>query len=534
MKPLLKISLAVLSALMLIAVWYSSVMIFLLFVAFVPLLLIEENYFDTKKNSFGVFNYAYVTFFLWNLVTTFWIYKATPVGAAMAVLANSALMAFVFWLYHLSRRYTNGKIGRYGFILWWITFEFLFFKTEISWPWLTLGNAFADNVQLIQWYEYTGVLGGSLWVLFANIIIVSTISEVVIQRRTMNLRLIANGVLFVLLISIPIIISVIQYKNYEEKGDLVEVVVLQPNIDPYHEKFGSMDALEQITRLLSVADNMVTPNTKYVVGPETAIVEVIWEEHANSYASVKMIKSFLKEHDDVAFVVGASTREEYEPNDNLPATAKKFNNADRYYDRFNTAMQITPYEIDFYHKSQLVLGVEKMPYYKYFKFLDTFSADLGGTVGSLGVQDEPSVFNYQGSFVAPIICYESIYGEYVTEYVKKGAGLLFIITNDGWWGDTPGYKQHLRYASLRAIENRRSIARSANTGISCFINQRGDILQATDWWVATAIRGELHQNTEITYYTENGDYLGRVATFFTVLMILLMVVTRIITKKSTY
>jgi apolipoprotein N-acyltransferase len=241
----------------------------------------------------------------------------------------------------------------------------------------------------------------------------------------------------------------------------------------------------------------------------------------------------LKDNSHVAFVVGASTRKEYEPNDDLPATARKFKNADRYYDRFNAALQITPFNIEFYHKSQLVLGVEKMPYYKYFKFLDNFSADLGGTVGSLGVQEEPSVFKFKGSVSAPIICYESVYAEYVTEYVKKGAGLLFIITNDGWWGDTPGYKQHLRYATLRAIENRRSIARSANTGISCFINQRGDIIQPTEWWVPTAIREEICENTEMTYYSENGDYLGRVTTFFTVLMILLMLVTRFLTKKST-
>lgn len=533
MKPIFKLSLSLLSALLLIIVWYSSSMFFLIFVAFVPLLLLEENYFDTRKNSFGVFNYAYITFFLWNLVTTYWIYKATPVGAAMAVLANSAVMAFVFWMYHLSRRYTNGKIGRYAFIFWWITFEFLFFRTEISWPWLTLGNAFADNVQIVQWFEYTGVLGGSLWVLFANIIIVSSIGEVVIGRPSMKKRLIANGSLFLLLILTPIIISIYKYNNYEEKGEPVEVVVLQPNIDPYHEKFGSMDALEQITRLLSVADNMITPNTKYVVGPETAIVEIIWEEHIQDYASIRMIKQFLKENSHVSFIVGASTRKEYKPDDVPSPTARKFKNADRYYDRYNTALQITPYDIDFYHKSQLVLGVEKMPYYKYFKFLDAFSADLGGTVGSLGVQEEPSVFKFQGSVSAPIICYESIYAEYVTEYVKKGAGILFIITNDGWWGDTPGYKQHLRYATLRAIENRRSIARSANTGISAFINQRGDIIKPTKWWVPTAIRHEIYENEEITYYSKNGDYLGRVTTFFTVLIVLLMVVSRISTKKST-
>ncbi|MFZ8281203.1 nitrilase-related carbon-nitrogen hydrolase, partial [Staphylococcus aureus] len=77
---------------------------------------------------------------------------------------------------------------------------------------------------------------------------------------------------------------------------------------------------------------------------------------------------------------------------------------------------------------------------------------------------------------APIICYESIYGEYIRTYVQKKATLLSIITNDGWWGNTPGYQQHLAYAKLRAIENNRWVVRSANTGVSAIINNKGNLL----------------------------------------------------------
>ena len=133
-----------------------------------------------------------------------------------------------------------------------------------------------------------------------------------------------------------------------------------------------------------------------------------------------------------------------------------------------------------------------MPFMKYLGFLKDIVFDIGGTSGNLGRQDEPSKFTAKdGVKIAPVICYESVFGEYVTQYVKKGAGLIFIITNDGWWRNTPGYKQHFSFARLRAIETRRSIARAANTGISCFINQRGDVVQPTSWWEKVVNSGEI-------------------------------------------
>jgi apolipoprotein N-acyltransferase len=158
-------------------------------------------------------------------------------------------------------------------------------------------------------------------------------------------------------------------------------------------------------------------------------------------------------------------------------------------------------------------------------FLDKLAIDLGGSVGSLGTDkvQKPLIIN-DTLKIATIICYESVFGDYCTKFVKKGAQAFFLITNDGWWGNTPGHKQHLTFTSLRAIETRRSIARSANTGISCFVNQRGDIQQATDYWVPTAIKQDININSNITFYVKYGDYFGRISVFITAIFILITIV----------
>jgi apolipoprotein N-acyltransferase len=172
-----------------------------------------------------------------------------------------------------------------------------------------------------------------------------------------------------------------------------------------------------------------------------------------------------------------------------------------------------------------------MPYPQYAKLLNYFTINLGGIEGSLGTQKERTVFFNKDSIgVAPVICYESIFGEYVGDYIRKGANVICIMTNDGWWGDTGGYKQHCMYASLRAIESRRSIARSANTGISCFIDQRGDITQAQPWRVDAVIHDTLQANTTMTFYTLHGDYLARFALWLSGGILCIMLFSGIINK----
>jgi apolipoprotein N-acyltransferase len=160
--------------------------------------------------------------------------------------------------------------------------------------------------------------------------------------------------------------------------------------------------------------------------------------------------------------------------------------------------------------------------------ISRFLPDLGGLNRGYSTQDKRTCFqnSERSQKIAPVICYESVYGEYVTEYIKEGAGAIFIITNDGWWKNTKGYKQHLAYASLRAIETRRPVIRSANTGISCFIDIRGKIISQTEWWIPAVIKGTFNYEDHITPYVRYGDYLMHMACLISILTLLVIFVFR--------
>ena len=188
-------------------------------------------------------------------------------------------------------------------------------------------------------------------------------------------------------------------------------------------------------------------------------------------------------------------------------------------------------DLQFYHKSKLVPGAESLPFGDALKFLIPVFDHLGGATSSYGSQPNAGVFYSQsGIGVDPVICYESIWGGYVAESVRMGAQFIAIITNDGWWENTPGKDQHLDYAKLRAIETRRWVCRSANTGISAFINQRGDIVQQTKWWSKTAIKQDINLNSDITFYVPYGDYLAKLGSLLAILGVVFIVVRRFVRR----
>ncbi|WP_423128105.1 apolipoprotein N-acyltransferase [Gaoshiqia sp. Z1-71] len=525
MKRYQLLALSLFSAVLLSLPWLGLMPGWILLTAFIPLLIVGDQVLlkREKKKSIVFFGYAYLCFWMWNALTTWWVMHATLVGIILVVFLNAAFMATVWWLYHLMKRYVNAALSNMSLAAFWITFEYLHFNWDIEWPWLTLGNGFANHVKLIQWYEYTGVMGGTLWILATNLLIYQ-LYKIVVENR-LN-RLAGTVAPLVLLTVLPVIISVSAYNRHIEKGPVFEIVVLQPNIDPYNEKFDRISPEDQLESLLQLADSFITPSTGYVVGPETAL-HPLWEnERTIDHPFILPFHERSVNHNNVKFVLGATTQILFYPEENKPETARKLEHNNLYYDIYNSALQIDQTRVvKSYHKSILVSGVEKMPFGKYFSFIENLIIDLGGTTGSLGRQKEPTnLIATDGLKVAPVICYESVFGAYVAKFIKKGAGLIFIITNDGWWKNTPGYRQHLSFARLRAIETRRSIARSANTGISAFINQRGDILQQTSWWVKTALRDRLHVNDELTFYVRNGDYIARISSFIATLLLLFLVV----------
>jgi apolipoprotein N-acyltransferase len=507
--------------------WLQIGLGYVLLFAFVPLLFLEDFIYENREkySTLKMFNLSYISMFFWNALSLWWIAYATLGGTIGTILINPIFYSIVMFLFHVVKRNVGKKIGYLSLIFFWIAFEHIHFIWEMSWPWITLGNAFGGNIQLVQWYEFTGSLGGTLWILISNIAIFTLLKKI-INRKKYTKQIWQTAIIFL----VPIIISLSIYYTYEEKSNPRNIVVVQPNIDPYNDKFGGMSAKDQLFKILDLAKSKTDNKTDFIVAPETALVRPIWEEKIKEYPEYEEIKTFLSQYKKAKMVIGLSSMKAYQEGEEISPTARKFSDTEKYYESYNTALNIdSSGNLEFYHKSKLVIGVEKIPFPL---ILNSIALDLGGTVGSLGTQKERTVFNSKNDSVkiAPVICYESVYGKFLSDFVKNGANLIFIITNDGWWEDTPGYKHHLSYASLRAIETRRSIARSANTGISCFINQRGEILQKTDWWKADVISGTINANNKITFYTIYGDFIGKICLYFSILILLLALV--VIFKKK--
>jgi len=523
-----------LSSILLSLPWFTQFSGLILLIAFLPLLILERVLYenrDSNKSSL-VLLYSTVVFIFWNIATTYWIYNATLFGAIAAVIIGSFLMSMAFWLFHITHRRLGHGFGYFAFITYWIGYEHLYLNGELSFPWLSLGNGFAKDIRLIQWYEFTGSTGGTPWVLLINVLLFLIVWDF-IQKGNIKDR-ITEAVLVAFLIFIPITYSFIRFSQYKENNDPKEFVVIQPNIDPYNDKFDGMSNAQQLEIILQLADSLTGTETKYVVGPETAVNDNIWENNLGSNRSIQKIENFVSNHHTVNFIIGLTSHYQYAKKETPSPTARQFFDSDDHYDVYNASIQIdSTANHQLYHKSKLVVGVEKVPFPRLLKSIESLVIDLGGTTGGYGTQAERSTLNdiYGNTKIGTLICYESAYGDYVTDYIHNGANILLVITNDGWWGNTPGYKQLLSFASLRAIETRRSIARSANTGISCFINQKGEISQATKWWVPAVIKGELNPNEEITFYVKHGDFLSRIFSFFGIITILYTIVAYLVAKK---
>lgn len=496
--------------------WPTINLVPAIFVAFVPMFYLEQELQSPGKT--GLFYlYLYGALFLFNLLTTWWVWNASEGGAIFMLLANSFLMTLPFMAYRFTRRNLGTRRALAAFILYWLSFEFIHFRWDMSYPWLTLGNVFAGSPNLVQWYEYTGVLGGSLWILIVNCMIFLWLSTVPTTRKA--------GVIISMTILLPIVWSfVLGYQTGCRAQNKHEIVVVQPNIDPY-KKFDTGSEFDQVRKFIALAEGQIKPTTELLVLPETAIVEYVDEDYLERSISINMIKTMIRRHPGLKVLTGASTYRFFEAGQKPTATARLHEGSGLYYDSYNTALYLDSTGIlDIYHKSKLVPGTEKMPYPGFFKILGPLAIDLGGISGSLGMDSAARVFGNLSDkkqiHPAPLICYESIYGEYVNSFANMGANIFFVITNDGWWGNTPGYKHHKHYASLRAIENRRYVVRSANTGISCVIDDNGNILYETKWWQEDAFRVEVPTLTYSTFYRRHGDYIGRIAGFLALFLLL--------------
>lgn len=544
MKKTHLLLLSLLSGLLLFLSWPPAGFPFLSFVAFIPLFLLSDQLLiqNPQRRSWGkALLYSYPAFIIWNAATTWWIWNSTPEGSIATFLLNSLFMAIVFGLWHRFRSFKfSPATDALALIAVWCSWEYLHLNWDITWPWLNLGNVFSHYTACVQWYEITGAFGGTIWVLLSNILLYHLYKQLFTKSQKRTALAIASA----LCLFLPIGASLLRYFTYmpeASENERIEAVVVQQNMDVWDDEYRLTND-EHIQRILRVAQPLLSDSTRLLICSESAIPHSIssqaliahdYPAFNTSYSGFLHLDTLLQRYPNLNIIAGMSTVEFFDKKATLTCrplgngTFIDFHNSSACYNRDGlTAL---------YYKSKLVPGVEKMPYPKIFGFLEQMAIDLGGTSGSLGIDTLQRAFLLQGTDVqiGVPICYESAYGEHFSKFINNGASLLAVITNDAWWGDTPGYKQHFLFSKLRAVETRHPILRAANTGISAYIDERGDAHEVTSYETQTAFKVYVTPRTKQTLYTRYGDYLARLAVAITLALFIWSLLYALSVRKKT-
>ncbi len=549
MKWYKKLSLSILSGLLFAFAWYPHGFSLISFFALVPLLWLSDiSLKEGKRNAFGRgILLFYPAFFVFNLITTYWIAYCTLPGAAAAVVANALLQTLVMAAWHACRKQVeNGVLQVIMLIAFWISFEYLHLNWDLTWPWLNLGNVFATVPWLVQWYSVTGAFGGAIWVLVSNFLIYNILQYItspkykrVERRKTLVVNAVALGLWIVVPASISFMMRIWVDKNME--SDIpIEAILVQPNTDPWDEEYRLSNA-EEIQRILDVAQPYMYDHINLVVAPESAVAHTIemgalrnhtFMQGDTRFEGFALLDSVITVYPKLNYVLGLSTVSIF---DHKISPVAQECNPGQFMEFYNTAGFYNKNGlVSHYHKSRLVPGVEKMPFPKVFGFLGNAIIELGGSNSSLGTDTAQRVFEFDVNGkkvrVGTGICYESIYGELMGRFVKNGANVLCIITNDSWWKDSPGHGQHFEMARLRAVETRRFVLRAANGGFTGVIAPTGSVLMRTKYDERTAIHTRVNAQTRETFYVKHGDYIARIAVVLTFAALFFCIIAPIVRR----
>ncbi|MGB0346421.1 MAG: apolipoprotein N-acyltransferase [Balneolaceae bacterium] len=439
--------------------------------------------------------YSYAGFLVWNLATTYWLMMASVVAGLAANLANAVLMTIPLVL----MRFFQKKYQSTLFIVLlqacaWTTYEFLHHNWDLAWPWIAVGNAWAKQVSLIQFISITGHLGITFWVVFT-----AAISYQAFTSAKKKHAYYAISSLLILPLASLVYFAIDTPVSPNEYS--ISVTIVQPNHDSYEPYGGMSGNTEVVDSLFSITEKYHTESTDLVVWPENAIERAVLMESVHVNRVADSSRSW-----NTAFIVGSGLITLYPENPpeltrglygNIPYNV--YNGA-FFTDKLGTKSR--------YDKNNLVPIVERVPFLKFLSAIDVFDLIDWGRIAGFGKGYTPDMLETAEFMTPGLICYDSVYPSWIREFVNNGAGFLTIITNDGWWGDSSGHRQHFEYAKLRAIEFNRWIVRSANNGTSGIIRPDGTVEQKTDYWVRTAFNSNIPVIKEQTFYARYGDWLS--------------------------
>lgn len=535
---------------------------FAAFIGLIPLLIALEN----TERLWDAAKRGYVATFFWSILATYWVGGWKGEGAVDPFLMISGIalaLAHPFFLFipiliYDTMRRRFGRVAALVMLpIFWIGFEYGHSLGDLSFPWLNLYNTQTYNLYYIQFIEFTGSYGLSLVIILINILLYLLLRYNVVLgdklakatnaiRLKKRIRIYGIGTVALLIIA-PYIYGMIRMETLSSEKDRKQltVSVIQPNFNPW-------DKWSRSSR--SVTDSMYRSSKRAIPKVGVIVDLLLWPETAITYPltlqrtmyDLQDLYSFIDTF-GVPILTGIPDREEYVVGrDSIPKDAKTSKNEKLKYRDWNSALLFYKepsgkYNYQRYHKQKLVPFGEKVPFVDAIPLLgEVFKWGVG--LGSWNTGDSYDVFALplhhskvtqpDTAFISTMICYESVYPDYVREFVNRGAELITIITNDGWYGKSSGPYQHNQYAILRAIENRRWVARSANTGISSVIDDKGNIVAETELFTSSSITKQIPLESEKTFYTKAGDFIAIPFYWATVGTVIFFVITGFRRRKK--
>lgn len=528
-------ALMIIGALLLVLSWPATGSFWpFILVGFLPLFVLNKLCVQREITTIQHLLFSAGTFFLWNAgVINFLFFIDHNIGVRLMafltpVMINTLWMTFSARMLLRVSKFFGMHSGIWVFILVWLIFEWIQHHSPLAFPWLTLGNVLGDHPQWMQWYTFTGVGGGSLWVLLVNYLLWWLLTDL---PRNFQKRSVA--VFGISVVALPLVWS---YWNYHEKHsdtDMLGFTIVQPCLDLADEKFDESAQLATLTQMLESAAYQATQRD-IVVLPETAIYEPgsvhgspghlrfygMWINDPSGSQTLDVLRDYQGTQQWSGVVSGTMASKFYSSDEDAPAYAQRIPQLDAHVEYFNSAVVLSNDSLKFRHKTVLVAGVEQIPFAHIFPWLNQWAVDLGGVVGTLGSAETSQPTKINQNQLAVQICYDSAFGWLAARQARQGAEVLLVLTNDAWWGDTPGYKQLLSFTRIRAVETGRAVVRSANNGVSAFVSPKGEITGSLAWNVRGAIRGDVLVNTHQTLYTLWGDYVYLGAAILLPLLIL--------------
>lgn len=502
----------------------NSYFYWLSFFGLVPLLFLNDLLPKSNTNELVFSVSVYFGTIIWHLISVGWMFSAFITGPLLILLINPLFYTLI-WLSFRKIYFYEPTFALLFVIISWICMEYLHLNWELSFTFLHLGNIFGSIPIICQWYSFTGVLGGTLWILLSNVFVFKFFK----QKSFVNLLCVTFCFI------VPIVTSIFIYLSYKEPLEpKIFVKVLHPNMDCRNErKILSDDKKLKIYSNLSLLGEIEVPT--FVLSPENSFFEPILVENLNYSKSASQITKTICISTATAFISGYVLGE-------FCHDTSLANKKGRYFQKINNSKFVFTYNgavnfnksdqsIQYRTKKKLVPVEEFIPYPQLFRMVRNMIPSLGGFLFTFSSHDN-EIMNFANIKFSTLICYESTFGQYTASLTRKGAEVFFLLINEGWYKNFVGANMFQNISRLRAIESRRYIIRSSNDGISSIINEKGNVLKSISDFKPAILEGYFIPNKMITFYSKFGDWIGFISLL--VLPFLIIYSCFLITKSKVH